>query len=79
MRGWGIFMHRGDIDCTLPTEALVAMLPLISVSQAAALGSTSARTLRRMCQSGQLKAGKVDAHWRIARDPFLRQFGLVDG
>lgn len=51
---------------------------LITVKQAEAIGAGSGRKIRLMCARGELKAAKVGSDWRLARDPFLRHFGLLD-
>lgn len=72
-------MQTGNVDYSLPTEMLVTMLPpLITIRQAVDMGAASERKLRLMCQKGEVRATKVGTDWRIARDPFLRQFGLVE-
>ena len=72
-------MKTATLDYSLPTEHLVKLLPpLITIRQAEETGAASARTLRRMCGRGDLKATKIGSDWRIARDPFLRYFGLID-
>ena len=71
-------MRKEEIDYGLPTEEIVRSLPpLITVRQAEAMGAACGRQLRKMCASGELAATKVGSDWRIARDPFLRRFGLA--
>ncbi len=66
-------------DASQPTDLFVATLPpLITIRQAEATGAGSGRKLRKMCESGELKATKIGTDWRIARDPFLRRFALLD-
>jgi hypothetical protein len=72
-------MQDNTLDYSLPTSQIVGNLPpLITIRQAEETGAASARTLRRMCTKGDLRATKAGADWRIARDPFLRRFGLID-
>lgn len=72
-------MKEVTLDYGIPTERLVAVLPpLLTIRQAEGTGAASARTLRRMCMRGELRATKIGSDWRIARDPFLRRFGLID-
>ena len=51
---------------------------MLTVRQAEGAGVASARRLRKMRVAGDIRATKVGSDWRIARDPFFRQFGLVD-
>ena len=72
-------MNEAIVDSYLPTDKLIASLPpLITIKQAESTGAASGRTLRKMCQRGELRATKVGTDWRIARDPFLRRFALSD-
>lgn len=72
-------MCKDGIDYSIPSEMLTAVLPpLITVKQAEAIGAGSGRKIRLMCARGELKAAKVGTDWRLARDPFLRHFGLLD-
>lgn len=72
-------MQSSKIDYSLPPEVIVTLLPpMLTVRQAAGTGVASARMLRKMCADGDIRAMKVGSDWRIARDPFFRQFGLVD-
>lgn len=67
------------IDFGQPMKILIPTLPpLLTIKQAVGMGVCSDRMLRKMCANGDIKATKVGTDWRIARDPFLRQFGLVD-
>lgn len=71
-------MKTATLDYGLSTEQLVRLLPpLLTIRQAEETGAASARTLCRMCVRGDLKATKIGSDWRIARDPFLRNFGLI--
>ena len=72
-------MQTAKIDYSLPAEVIVTRLPpMLTVRQAEGTGVASARMLRKMCAAGDIRATKVGSDWRIARDPFFRQFGLVD-
>lgn len=72
-------MQSEKIDYSLPAEVIVTLLPpMLTVRQAEGTGVASARMLRKMCASGDISATEVGSDWRIARDPFFRQFGLVD-
>lgn len=72
-------MQAEKIDYSLPAENIIAMLPpMITIRQAEGTGVASGRMLRKMCANGDIKATKVGSDWRIARDPFFLQFGLVE-
>ena len=68
--------------CKVATKEVitdVSELPLLlTVAQAEATGAASARKIRAMCASGELKATKIGSDWRIGRDSFLKFFGLTD-
>ena len=51
--------------------------PLITCEEAASLGIAKARHIRKMCESGEIKAVKVGRIWRINRDALLSQYGLA--
>lgn len=72
-------MQIDAFDYGMPADALLASLPpLLTIEQAQSTGAASGRMLRKMCANGDLRATKVGTNWRIARDPFLRRFGLID-
>lgn len=74
-----LFVHTSEIDYSLPADVLASTLPpMLTIRQAAGTGVASDRMLRKMCAEGDIKATKVGSDWRIARDPFFRQFCLVD-
>lgn len=50
---------------------------LIDANQAARIASTSAKCIRDRCKDGTIKAVKVGRVWRINRDEFLKQLGLL--
>lgn len=71
-------MQKPEIDYGLPVDVLASTLPpMLTIRQAAGTGVASERMLRKMCAEGDIKATKVGSDWRIARDPFFRQFCLV--
>lgn len=53
--------------------------PLLTTAQAAALGLGTERSVRRMCESGTIKAVKLPGArtWRVNRDALLMQLGLA--
>ncbi|MEE1159355.1 MAG: excisionase family DNA-binding protein [Atopobiaceae bacterium] len=72
-------MQKPEIDYGLPVDVLASTLPpMLTIRQAAGTGAASDRMLRKMCAEGEIKATKVGNEWRIMRDPFLRQFMLID-
>lgn len=50
---------------------------MLDANQAAHLISTSAKFIRDRCIDGTIKAVKCGNVWRINRDAFLEQFGLI--
>lgn len=64
---------QASIECIIAT-----LPPLIDPKQAERLGMGSERNIRRMCETGAIKAVRVGQRWRINRDAALRQFGLID-
>lgn len=72
-------MQNAKIDYSLPAEVIITLLPpMLTVKQAEGTGVASARMLRKMCADGDIRATKVGSDWRIVRDSFFKQFGLVD-
>lgn len=72
-------MQNATIDYSLPAEVIITLLPpMLTVKQAEGTGVASARMLRKMCADGDIRATKVGSDWRIVRDSFFKQFGLVD-
>ena len=51
---------------------------MIDASQAAAIISTTPKFVRDRCNDGTIKAVKCGRVWRINRDAFLEQFGLME-
>lgn len=51
---------------------------LIDANQAASIASVSPKFIRDRCQDGTIKAVKIGRVWRINRDAFLLQFGLLE-
>ena len=49
----------------------------LDANQAAAIISASPKFIRDRCQDGTIKATKCGRMWRINRDAFLEQFGLI--
>ena len=49
---------------------------LCKIRRAAALLDVSDRTMRRMCEDGQVKAVKVRRDWRVNEDALRAQFGI---
>jgi excisionase family DNA binding protein len=49
----------------------------LDANQAAAIISVSPKFIRDRCQDGTIKAVKCGRVWRIHRDAFLEQFGLI--
>lgn len=58
---------------TIPNDLAL----LIDANQAAGIANTSAKFIRDRCKDGTIKAVKVGRVWRINRDEFLKQFGLM--
>ena len=52
---------------------------LIDAKQAANIAGTSAKFIRDRCADGTIRATKIGRVWRINRDAFLQQFGLIEG
>ena len=59
------------------TEIPLGLPLMLDAEQAASLISTSAKFIRDRCQDGTIKAVKCGRVWRINRDAFLEQFGLI--
>ena len=51
--------------------------PLIGVKATASFLGVSERLVRSLCATGNIKAVKVGAVWRINRDALLAQCGLL--
>lgn len=60
------------------TRVIREELPVfLDANQAAEIISVSPKFIRDRCQDGTIKAVKCGRVWRINRDAFLEQFGLV--
>ena len=53
--------------------------PLMRTREAAALGIGCERTVRRMCERGQIKAAKVGGRWHIDRAALMATLGIERG
>lgn len=74
-RGEGLLMNTSQ-----PNQNVIDIktLPhLLDIKAAVALGVGTERTIRRMCERGELKAVKAGRQWRINRDALLEQMGLA--
>lgn len=49
---------------------------IITADEAASLSRLCGRTIRKMCERGEIQAVKVCGRWLINRDSFLRLIGL---
>lgn len=50
--------------------------PLMRTREVAALGIGCDRTIRRMCERGQIKAAKVGGRWYIDRAALMSSLGI---
>lgn len=70
---------REDGACSMtqitPRET-TALPPMMKASEAASIAGVSARTICRLCESGQIRAAKLGSSWRINRAAFLQQLGI---
>ena len=70
-------MRKKALNRDRSSKGFVKTLPpLITIKQAMEFNIGSERTIRRMCQSGDLQAVKISGEWRLPRDSFLKSIGL---
>ena len=62
---------------TVPAASVDGLPVMLRIRDAAPIANLSERGLLNLIRSGEVRAVKVGTAWRIPRDPFLRQLGIV--
>ncbi|MDO4796902.1 MAG: helix-turn-helix domain-containing protein [Coriobacteriales bacterium] len=76
--------HDGQSPATEAEQAhstvkvdTVTLPPLIKTKTAAFVTDSDVRTMRRMCERGEIKATKIGSEWRINSAALLSKYGLA--
>lgn len=56
----------------------IRLAPLAPIDEIAKIAHMSPRSIRYLCEKGQIRCVKVGRVWRINSQAALRQFGLID-
>lgn len=70
-------MCKGNSDVASRKVASLSDLPmLLTTTQAATILNVTPRTVQSMCETGKLRAVRVQSLWRVNRDALLEFAGI---